>query len=160
MFHFPYSALRDHLLLPLQSAFKFAQHKLFFLIIFLELETQDKLEYTWFPAGPNGVVFRVKAAHDAHLALTSSESLSNPMLEVFLGGWGNAKSVIRKNQSKPDVTEEGTPDILSAGEFRGFWIRWSDDVLTVGREGDAAAFMSHNITQSFPINYVGICTGW
>lgn len=142
---------RDHLLLPLPY-----QDSLFFL----ELETEDKLEYTWFPAGHNGVVFRVKAAHDAHLALCSSDSMSNPMLEVFIGGWQNSKSVIRKNQTKPDVVEESTPEILTGGEFRGFWIRWTDNVITVGKEGEAAAFMSYDNQDSFPINFVGVCTGW
>lgn len=124
------------------------------------METQDKLEYTWFPAGQSGVVFRVKADHDAHIALTSSEAESDPMLEVFLGGWSNAKSVVRRNRTKPDVVEEATPGILSSGEFRGFWIRWSDDVLCVGHEGQAAAFMSYNISERFPINFIGVCTGW
>lgn len=131
-----------------------------FFFPLLELETEDKLEYTWFPAGQNGVVFRVRAAHDAHLALTSSESMSNPMLEVYIGGWQNSKSVIRKNQTKPDVVEEATPEILTGGEFRGFWIRWTDNVITVGKEGEAAAFLSYNNDEAFPINYVGVCTGW
>lgn len=127
----------------------------------IEFETEDKLEYTWFPAGHRGVVFRVKAPHDAHIALTSTEGESNPMLEVFIGGWSNSKSVFRKNRTKPDVVEESTPDFLSAVEFRGFWIRWDDNVITVGREGDAAAFMSYNNSdQPFPINFVGVCTGW
>lgn len=102
----------------------------------------------------------MKASNDAHLALTASESEADPMLEIFLGGWKNTKSVIRKNRTKPDVTEESTPDILNGSEFRGFWIRWTDNVITVGHEGDAAAFMSYNNTDSFPINYVGVCTGW
>lgn len=128
---------------------------------FLEFETQDKLEYTWFPtSGAQGVVFRVKAANDAHVALTSTEAESDPMLEVFIGGWSNAKSVIRKNRTKPDVVEEATPGILDAGEFRGFWIRWSDNNITVGREGEAAAFLSYENNESFPVNYIGICTGW
>lgn len=142
---------------------------LFFLIkkfqpfskfLFLEFETQDKLEYTWFPAGSNGVVFRVRASNDAHIALTSSEAESDPMLEVFIGGWSNSKSVIRRNRTKPEVAEEATPSILDAGEFRGFWIRWTDNVVTVGREGEAAAFLSYNMSESFPINFVGVCTGW
>jgi len=126
----------------------------------IELETEDKLEYTWVPAGHNGVVFRIRANNDAHLALTSSQSESNPMLEVFIGGWQNSKSVIRRNRSKPDVVEEPTPGILSSGEFRGFWVRWTDNIITVGREGEAAAFMSYNNPESFPINFVGVCTGW
>lgn len=106
------------------------------------------------------MVFRVKAANDAHIALTSTEGESDPMLEVFLGGWSNSKSVIRKNRTKPDVAEEATPAILNGGEFIGFWIRWSDNVIAVGREGEAAAFLSYDNTDAFPVNFVGICTGW
>lgn len=82
------------------------------------------------------------------------------MLEVFIGGWSNCKSVIRRNRSKPDVAEEATPAVLDGGEFRGFWIRWTDNVVTVGREGEAAAFLSYNISEPFPINFIGVCTGW
>lgn len=95
---------------------------------YLELETEDKLEYRFVPTG-NGVVnFKVRAPNDAHIALTTNPEESDPMLEVFIGGWKNTKSVIRKNRTKPDVAEVETPDILNAGEFRGFWIRWQDNV--------------------------------
>uniref|UniRef100_A0A182WQL7 Farnesoic acid O-methyl transferase domain-containing protein n=1 Tax=Anopheles minimus TaxID=112268 RepID=A0A182WQL7_9DIPT len=126
----------------------------------IELETEDKLEYRFVPAG-NGVVnFKVRAPNDAHIALTTNPQESDPMLEVFIGGWKNTKSVIRKNRTKPDVTELETPDILNAGEFRGFWIRWQDNVITVGNEGSAAAFLSYENPEPFPINSVGFCTGW
>lgn len=82
------------------------------------------------------------------------------MLEVFIGGWSNQKSVIRRNRTKPDVAEQATPNVLTAGEFRGFWVRWTDNVLCVGNEGEAAAFLSYNITEIFPIRFVGVCTGW
>lgn len=126
----------------------------------VELQTEDKLEYNWFPAGSNGVVFRVKAKNDAHVALTSSNSESDPMLEVFIGGWSNSKSVIRKNRSKPDVVEVDTPQILSDLEFRGFWIRWDGNVINVGKEGEAASFMTYENPDSYPINFIGVCTGW
>ncbi|XP_058818131.1 uncharacterized protein LOC131681390 [Topomyia yanbarensis] len=126
----------------------------------IELDTEDKLEYKFYPA-TNGVVnFKVRAPNDAHLALTSGPKESDPMLEVFIGGWKNTKSVIRKNRTKPDVCEVETPDILNAGEFRGFWVKWLDDVITVGMEGAAAAFLSYENTDHFPINFVGVCTGW
>ena len=54
---------------------------------------------------------------------------TDPITEVFIGGWGNTKSVIRRNKTKPEKAEEDTPQILDAGEFRGFWIRWNDGVI-------------------------------
>ncbi|XP_055635915.1 uncharacterized protein LOC129775323 isoform X2 [Toxorhynchites rutilus septentrionalis] len=125
-----------------------------------ELETEDKLEYTFYPVSGKEINFKVRAAHDAHLALTTDAAESDQMLEVFIGGWKNTKSVIRKNRAKPDVCEVETPDILNAGEFRGFWIKWHDDVITVGMEGAAAAFLSYENSDPFPINYIGVCTGW
>lgn len=102
----------------------------------------------------------MRTAHDAHLALVNGPSDAEPILEVFIGGWGNTKSVIRKNKQQPEKATADTPDILSAGEFRGFWIRWADNVITVGRDGEAAAFLSYEESDHFPIAHVGVCTGW
>lgn len=126
----------------------------------IELNTPDKLEYQFQPVNGGVFSFKVRAPNDAHIALTSSPVEENPMYEVFLGGWGNTKSVIRKDRQKPDVVEQATPDILSANEYRGFWIRWYDNSITVGREGEAGAFMFYDADHSLSINYVGICTGW
>jgi hypothetical protein len=102
----------------------------------------------------------VKAAHDAHIALSSAEGEVDPMLEVFIGGWKNTKSVIRKNRTKPDVVEMDTPEILSDGEFRGFWIRWDGNVISVGKENEGGAFMTYENPEEFPIKFVGTCSGW
>lgn len=126
----------------------------------IELNTEDKLEYKFYPA-TNGVLnFKVRAPNDAHVSLTSGPEEADPMFEVFIGGWKNTKSVIRKNRTKPDVSEVETPDILNAGEFRGFWVKWIDNVITVGMEGAAAAFLSYENTEPFTVNFVGVCTGW
>lgn len=45
--------------------------------------------------------------------------------QVIIGGWKNSKSVIRKNRTKPDVTEVSTPDFLTSSEQRGFWVRYT-----------------------------------
>uniref|UniRef100_A0A1L8DYN2 Putative farnesoic acid 0-methyl transferase n=2 Tax=Nyssomyia neivai TaxID=330878 RepID=A0A1L8DYN2_9DIPT len=127
----------------------------------IEVDTEDKLEYRFYPVTNRIVNFKIRAPNDAHVALTTGPSESDPMLEVFIGGWKNTKSVIRKNRTKPDVVEADTPDVLNAGEFRGFWIRWTTDgIITVGREGEAAAFLSWQDPDNCPFNYVGVCTGW
>lgn len=102
----------------------------------------------------------MRAANDAHLALVAQPTDAEPILEVFLGGWSNTKSVIRKNKQKPEKAEADTPDILNPTEFRGFWVRWSDNVVTVGREGEAAAILSYEDDSNVAVTHVGVCTGW
>lgn len=49
---------------------------------FSALQTEDKLEYQFFPSRGNQVQFRVKAANDAHIALTPGPQEGEPMFEV------------------------------------------------------------------------------
>ncbi|XP_046430548.1 uncharacterized protein LOC124184630 isoform X3 [Neodiprion fabricii] len=126
----------------------------------MALSTEDKLQYNFFPVASGQIQFRVKAGHDAHIALTMGPSEGDPMYEVFLGGWNNARSVIRKNRSKPEVAEADTPGILTESDFRGFWIRWYNGNLDVGRENEPNPFLSYTDPQPFGIGYFGVCTGW
>ncbi|XP_068981979.1 uncharacterized protein [Bombus flavifrons] len=130
------------------------------LIKFPALSTEDKLEYNFYPVASGQLQFRIKAANDAHIALTTGPHEGEPMYEVFIGGWSNSKSVIRKNRTKPDVAEADTPGILSADETRGFWIRWGDGVISVGKEGEPSAFLTYADPEPFGIGYFGVCTGW
>lgn len=70
----------------------------------------------------------MRAANDAHLILSGDPNESQPCIEVFIGGWQNSKSIIRYNQTKPEVAEAPTPGILNANELRGFWVRVTDGV--------------------------------
>ncbi|XP_017757606.1 PREDICTED: uncharacterized protein LOC108548956 isoform X5 [Eufriesea mexicana] len=124
------------------------------------LSTENKLEYNFYPVASGQLQFRVKTSNDAHIALTTGPQEGEPMYEVFLGGWSNSKSVIRKNRVKPDVAELDTPGILSGDEMRGFWIRWGDGVLSVGKEGEPSAFLTYVDPEPFGIGYFGVCTGW
>lgn len=126
----------------------------------IELQTEDKLEYTFFPNSSGLVQFRVRAPNDAHIALSPSASEATPMYEVFIGGWGNSKSVIRKNRTKPEVCEANTPGYLNGDEYRGFWIRWENGNISVGTEGDATPFLNWTDYEQVPIEYIGVCTGW
>lgn len=82
------------------------------------------------------------------------------MYEVFIGGWGNQQSVIRKNRMKPDKVEVPTPNILNVGEFRTFWIRWDNKTISCGCENNSQPFISWTDTEYVPIRYIGVCTGW
>ena len=46
------------------------------------LETEDKLEYQFIPVFGGQIQFRVKAPHDAHVALTPGPEEGEPMYEV------------------------------------------------------------------------------
>ncbi|KRT83120.1 hypothetical protein AMK59_4131 [Oryctes borbonicus] len=126
----------------------------------IQIETPDKLEYQFIPNNTGFVQLRIRADHDAHIALTTSAAECDPMYEVFFGSWNNSKSIIRKNRTKPDVAEANTPGVLNPGEFRGFWVRWSNGTITAGTEGNFQPILIYTDTEVVPIEYVGVCTGW
>ncbi|XP_047533078.1 C3 and PZP-like alpha-2-macroglobulin domain-containing protein 8 isoform X2 [Vanessa atalanta] len=126
----------------------------------LDVSTEDNLQYQFFPVSSGSVQFKIRAANDAHIALTMGPQESDPMYEVFIGGWGNTKSVIRRNRTKPEKVEMETPGILNAGEFRGFWVRWDSGIVSAGREGESIPFISWSDPEPFPVGFVGVCTGW
>jgi hypothetical protein len=49
----------------------------------------------------------VKTAHDAHICLASSAAQdAEPVLEIFLGGWDNKMSGIRRDRAATDKVRE------------------------------------------------------
>ncbi|XP_065219813.1 uncharacterized protein LOC135845271 [Planococcus citri] len=126
----------------------------------IDLYTEDRLVYQFYPVQANYVNFKIKAPHDAHIALTSTPYESKPMYEVFFGGWKNTKSVIRKDQTQPDVVEVPTPNLLNPNEYKSFWIKWEYGTLSAGVQGDFRPLMSWQDSAMFPIQYFGVCTGW
>ncbi|XP_063394948.1 uncharacterized protein LOC134679930 [Cydia fagiglandana] len=126
----------------------------------MDVATEDNLQYHFYPVSSGSVQFKVRAPNDAHIALTTNPQESDPMYEVFIGGWGNTKSVIRRNRTKPEKAEADTPGILNAGEFRGFWVRWDGGIISAGREGEAIPFLSWQDPEPFAVGFVGVCTGW
>jgi hypothetical protein len=83
-----------------------------------------------------------------------------PCSQIFIGGWKNTKSVIRRNRVKPDKVVVDTPNILSGAEYRGFWIRWGGGLVEVGREKEVTPFLKWQDPEPFCVRYYGICTGW
>ena len=78
-----------------------------------------------------------------------------------LGGWSNAKSIIRfckECGGKADATP--SPSIVSATEFRTFYISIVNDFVQVGLVGEEP-FMSRQNPNSFgTVSYVGVASGW
>ena len=96
-------------------------------------------------AGSLMMFFEVTAAHDAHIWLSDGGNDKRRGYEIVIGGWNNARSVIRRGQQ--GVAEltcaEHTPDNkpLAENEARKFWISLiespSSVKLVVGRGWDA-----------------------
>ena len=47
------------------------------------------------------------------------------VFEIVIGGWTNTQSVIRDAMGAEPLRTRDTPNILSCGEFRTFWIHWA-----------------------------------
>lgn len=102
-----------------------------------EIITGEEREYRVCPLESKTqttLTFDVKCKNDAHIALLSSDAIDTPMIEIFIGGWSNTKSVIRFNQTKPEKAEEDTPAIVCDEEYRRFWVTFKKNVIEVGKE--------------------------
>lgn len=122
-------------------------------------ETGDEKQYRYLPLAGKTLRFMVKAAHDCHIAFTSTDGESDPMFEVFIGGWEGSASAIRFKQSD-DIAKEDTPDILSADEDREFWIAFDHDEVRVGKGGEYEPFLRGTLPEPVPVTHFGYSTGW
>lgn len=78
---------------------------------------------------------------DYFLKTNSQNEKTIILLQIFIGGWSNQKSAIRRDHTRPDKANVDTPDILSNEEFRGFWVTYLGGVIAVGRENEVGTFV-------------------
>ncbi|KAA0200295.1 hypothetical protein HAZT_HAZT007289, partial [Hyalella azteca] len=62
--------------------------------------TENKLQYNFEPLYGDTFTFSVACDHDAHLGFTTAPAETPLMYEVFIGGWENQHSAIRKSKGK------------------------------------------------------------
>ena len=110
------------------------------------------------------MVFQVKAGNDAHIGLAASVgNTDSRVYEVVIGGNNNTQSFIRRSpQANNEVLAE-TKDILSANEYRTFWIRWANNNLEVGEGSNigVSKFMSwDDISDPHSVTGLSLSTGW
>jgi len=121
--------------------------------------TDEEKAYRFKPINGKTLRFLVKAAHDAHICLTSGEEETDPMLEVFIGAWEGAASAIRFKKEE-DLCKVDTPDFLNADEYREFWISFDHDEVRVGKGEEWEPFMNATVPEPFAITHFGYSTGW
>ncbi|CAB3359561.1 Hypothetical predicted protein [Cloeon dipterum] len=130
-----------------------------------EFKTADSKDYYFNVVPTNSTCtlrFRVKTSNDAHICLSASGAQdSTPILEIFLGGWDNKMSAIRRDNAQPEKVKVSTPDLLSSKEYFAFWIKWDNKgQVDVGRDNNVEPFMSYLDTNPFPISHYGMRTTW
>ncbi len=86
----------------------------------------------------SNVTFQVKAKNDAHILLSEEHpnNMTSDYVEIVLGGWDNSKSIIRVGNMIEEQIYGGmvqTSHLLSADNFRAFWISWAHSVIQVGK---------------------------
>ncbi|RZF35975.1 hypothetical protein LSTR_LSTR005388 [Laodelphax striatellus] len=119
-----------------------------------------KPEYQFHEVSGESLQFKVRAANDAHIALTTGPAESKRMYEIIIGGWNNTESVIRKNGQMQKRVE--TKNILTDQKIMAFWIRWNGSVIAVSKQDEAEPFMRWEDPE-LPDNFIthyGISTGW
>uniref|UniRef100_A0A2M3Z2W4 Putative farnesoic acid o-methyltransferase-like protein n=1 Tax=Anopheles braziliensis TaxID=58242 RepID=A0A2M3Z2W4_9DIPT len=142
-----------HFILGLLLHQGFLQH---FVLGYIKLETEYDPGYR-FVAGPDGECnFKVRAANNLGIELSADNAQTTPVLEILIGGANNTKSQIRSGAST--LVEKPTPAILSAKEFRSFWIHWNDHTVTVGKKGSKEPIMSYAVDKISPMKFISIGT--
>lgn len=130
----------------------------------MDLMTGEELKYHYHKFKNDIVVFKVMASQDALVILSGRKNETQSVIEVIIGGYENTKSIIRYNRT--DVAVSLTPNILSSQEFRNFWIRSSENAVTVGkgdaedlRKGSETKLLTWTYPELFKIKYYGFSTG-
>ncbi|XP_035778417.1 uncharacterized protein LOC118459279 [Anopheles albimanus] len=122
----------------------------------IKLETEYDPGYR-FVAGEDGECsFKVRAASDLDIALSADYEQTKPVVEILIGAVNNTKSHVRSGAG--ELVEKPTPAILSANEYRGFWIHWNDQVVTVSKQGSKEPIMAYEIDKISPMKVISMGT--
>ncbi len=111
----------------------------------------------------SSVLFEVQACNDAHVALSTSRgNTRSNTYEIVIGGWGNAKSAIRRGRQDRELAFPNTPGIVDCANPRPFWISWQGGRIRLGKGhivgSDVAA--EYQDAHAYVVNYVSVSTGW
>ena len=105
--------------------------------------------------------FKVKASNDAHVALMSTQNLSDPLYEIVLGGWRNNKSCIRLKR-QVDCLSPHYGAVLNNETYSLFWISWANGRISVGlfEVVGENTIMTYQHSNPYDVHFLAIMTGF
>ncbi|WAR17325.1 CPMD8-like protein [Mya arenaria] len=114
-----------------------------------------------FVASAKQILFETKGKNDAHILLQNEpEKYLSDVYEVVLGLNSNTESHLRLLQQGTVLCSLKTPDILTAKEYRPFWITWNT-TLAIGKGTRIDISSIILLTRlDFPINSMRISYGF
>lgn len=103
------------------------------------------------------VTFYVKADHDAHVLLSSTNdnhTVKGSVYEIVLGGANNTAAEIRKGPKAKGERAVMIKNAVSHNDWKGYWIRINDGgSILVGKKEDDLPFLHWRDPQPIPIKY-------
>ncbi|KAJ9599485.1 hypothetical protein L9F63_010017, partial [Diploptera punctata] len=130
------------------------------------ISTSENFRYEFVSAPRNrpGIVFEVKVAQGAHIALSDVRYTSDRMYQIVLGDAGNTMSWIGRGKHGFGVrlVSVSTPHLLSETTFQTMWVSWDKGTVAVGQGP-----ILHNLTllkwrmdKKLKIQHIGFASGW
>ncbi|XP_072163240.1 C3 and PZP-like alpha-2-macroglobulin domain-containing protein 8 [Diadema setosum] len=113
------------------------------------------------------VDFEVSANHDANIALSSESKNLQKMYRIVIGA--HKKRVIVQRECPTPYSTACTVDIAASffdsvltgiPTYDHFWLTFDEGRLMIGRHGNQVAFINWTDPDPFPVNHIGVWTGW
>ncbi|MBX7151712.1 DUF3421 domain-containing protein [bacterium] len=80
--------------------------------------------------GKSAILFKAAAKNDIHIAISDAMATIDPMYEIVIGGWGNTKSVIRRNAQGQSI-QEAAGAVRKPSVADDYWVMVDKDKGTI-----------------------------
>ena len=98
----------------------------------------------------------IKGKQSAYVGLSTHPYETDDFYEIVIGGSSGTQSAIRRCGNCPNLVQLklAREHFLSSGEFRSFWVKWDNGVISVGRSEESEPFMTWEDEDPLPVRFV------
>lgn len=124
-----------------------------------EFETTQAIDYHY-ALFAGKLEFKVRTTKEVHIIVANKLSALESLATFCIGCDDNKISTIKSSlsESKNFQLNANTKEILNAQEYRGFWVRFGNNILLVGRENENHPFLAWQAPEPVAINYIAFYT--